>query len=109
MNTGTDYSFGNWVRRRRKALDLTQRELARRIGCSASAIIKIESDARRPSQQIAELLAEQLEIRPEQRSLFLKVARREKGNKTLESLPLTPVRGPGETALPVAPTPIIGR
>ena len=69
-----DSSFGNWIRRRRKALDLTQQELARRVGCSSSLIFKIESDGRRPSRQIAELLAEHLEIPPEQRDSFLKVA-----------------------------------
>jgi transcriptional regulator with XRE-family HTH domain len=46
-------SFGTWIRRRRKALDLTQ-QLAERIGCSLSLIFKIESDERRPSRQIAE-------------------------------------------------------
>ncbi|MBI3166213.1 MAG: helix-turn-helix transcriptional regulator, partial [Chloroflexi bacterium] len=46
-----DYSFGTWVKRRRKALDLTQQELARQIGCSPSLIFKIESDERRPSRQ----------------------------------------------------------
>ncbi|MCI0552523.1 MAG: helix-turn-helix domain-containing protein [Anaerolineae bacterium] len=44
------YSFGNWVKRRRKALDLTQHELAAKVGCSASLIFKIESDERRPSR-----------------------------------------------------------
>jgi ribosome-binding protein aMBF1 (putative translation factor) len=53
-------SFGNWIRRRRKALDFTQGELARRVGCSPSLIFKIESDERRPSRQIADLLAAQL-------------------------------------------------
>ena len=60
--TAPEYSFGSWVKRRRKALDLTQDELARRVGCSLSLIFKIESDERRPSRQIAKLLAEQLEI-----------------------------------------------
>ena len=27
-------SFGYWVRRRRKALDLTQADLARKVGCA---------------------------------------------------------------------------
>ena len=51
-------SFGFWIKRRRKSLDLTQQELARRIGCSPSLIFKIESDERRPSRQIAELEAQ---------------------------------------------------
>jgi transcriptional regulator with XRE-family HTH domain len=64
-------SFGYWVRRRRKALDLTQQALAQQVGCALSTIRKIETDARRPSRQIAELLAEQLKYRRpiERRSL----------------------------------------
>src|SRR5688500_14674371 len=85
--TYTDYSFGNWVRRRRKALDLTQQELAQRVGCSLSLIFKIESDERRPSRQVAELLAEHLEIPLDQRSLFLRVARQEKSVDQLEAVP----------------------
>ena len=73
-----EYSFGTWVRRQRKALDLTQQELAQRVGCSVSAILKIEADERRPSRQIAELLAQHLQIPADQTELFLKVARKEK-------------------------------
>jgi predicted ATPase/transcriptional regulator with XRE-family HTH domain len=126
-----DYSFGNWVRRRRKSLDLTQQELAERVGCSTSLIFKIESDERRPSRQIAELLLEHLEIPPDQRNLFLKVARQEKASGQLDSIALPPsswalsqlsqqsnpstdpkllnrVEGPG-TSLPLPLMPIIGR
>ena len=53
-------SFGSWIRRQRKALDLTQQLLADRVGCSLAAIKKIESDERRPSRQIAGRLAEVL-------------------------------------------------
>jgi predicted transcriptional regulator len=40
----TTLSFGYWVRRRRRALDLTQKELARRAWCSVATIKKIEAD-----------------------------------------------------------------
>ena len=110
-----EYSFGNWVKRRRKALDLTQQELAERVGCSISLIFKIESDERRPSRQIAELLAAHLEIPSDQRNLFLKVARQEKGVETLESA--SSLSGSGSTArphplpenLPLPLTSIVGR
>ena len=36
------HSFGYWLRRRRKALDLTQAELAQRVSCSLDLIQKIE-------------------------------------------------------------------
>jgi DNA-binding XRE family transcriptional regulator len=41
---------------------MTQNELAQRVGCTVSAIFKIEADQRRPSLQIAELLAEHLDM-----------------------------------------------
>ena len=110
-----DYSFGNWIKRRRKALDLTQQELAQRVGCSLSLIFKIESDERRPSRQIAELLVGQLEIPPDQRDLFLKVARQEKGITNLETIPplsaLEPASAPKQNPsnLPLSPTPLVGR
>ena len=40
-------SFGYWLRRRRKALDLTQDALARQAGCAPGTLKKIESDERR--------------------------------------------------------------
>ncbi len=49
-------SFGYWLRRRRKALDLTQDELARQVGCAIGTLKKIETDERRPSKQLAERL-----------------------------------------------------
>jgi predicted ATPase/transcriptional regulator with XRE-family HTH domain len=110
-----DYSFGSWIKRRRKALDLTQQELAQRVGCSLSLIFKIESDERRPSRQIAELLLDQLEIPPDQHDLFLKVARQEKSITNLEMLSqlaalepaFVPKQHPGN--LPLSPTSLVGR
>ena len=68
-------SFGYWVRRRRKALDLTQEELARSVSCSRFAIRKIEADERRPSKRLAERLAEKLAITTQERSVFIGAAR----------------------------------
>src|SRR5436190_6699713 len=70
-----DASFGRWLQRRRKALDLTQDALAARVGCAVTTIRKIEADTRRPSRQIAEILAEVLSIAPGERAAFLKTAR----------------------------------
>ncbi len=68
-------SFGYWLRRRRKALDLTQEELARSVSCSRFAIRKIEADERRPSRRLAERLADRLAISPDERGAFLDAAR----------------------------------
>jgi len=68
-------SFGAWLRRRRKALDLTQAALARQVGYSVSAIRKLEADEYRPSREIAEHLADALGIAPEERAAFVHFAR----------------------------------
>jgi tetratricopeptide (TPR) repeat protein/transcriptional regulator with XRE-family HTH domain len=68
-------SFGYWLRRRRKALDLTQEALALRVSCSGFAIRKIEADERRPSRPLAERLAAALAIPPEEQPDFLAAAR----------------------------------
>jgi predicted ATPase/class 3 adenylate cyclase len=77
------FSFGAWVRRRRKALDLTREELAPRLGCSVVTIRRIEADERRPSKQLAARLADSLAIAPEERVAFLKAAR---GELTVDQL-----------------------
>ena len=51
--------------------------LARRVGCAPVTIKKIERDERRPSMQIAELLAEQLHIPATYKNSFLRMARGE--------------------------------
>ena len=68
-------SFGAWVRRRRRALDLTQEALARRVGCARITIQKIEAGERHPSHEFAALLAERLAVPPAERDAFLRAAR----------------------------------
>ncbi|MFZ5882924.1 MAG: ATP-binding protein [Chloroflexota bacterium] len=68
-------TFGAWIKSRRRQLDLTQSELGKRAGCSEAAIRKIEADERKPSRQLAELLAAALEIPASERELFLQFAR----------------------------------
>ena len=75
--------FGEWLKQRRKALDLTQEELAERAGCSVFALRKIESGERRPSKQLAALLAAALEISETEQPTFIRVAR---GDLNLERL-----------------------
>lgn len=75
MTSSTPATFGAWVRTRRKRLDLTQAELGKRAGCSEAAIRKIEADERKPSRQLAELLALTLEIPAAEKESFLQFAR----------------------------------
>jgi predicted ATPase/transcriptional regulator with XRE-family HTH domain len=68
-------TFGIWLKRRRKALDLTQAALAQLVGCSVVSIRKFEGDEQPPSRQLAELLATQLQIPPNERATFIQFAR----------------------------------
>ncbi|HEU5100496.1 MAG TPA: protein kinase [Roseiflexaceae bacterium] len=83
-------SFGYWVRRRRKALDLTSEELAQQVGCAGVTIRKIEADARRPSRQIAERLAECLQLPSDDRAAFMRAARAELAVDRLPTPPEPP-------------------
>ncbi len=109
--------FGEWVKLRRKALDLTQADLAQRSGCSTFTVRKIESGERRPSKQLAELLAISLEIPPENKHNFIRIARGELSLEwLLESPPDTPLPAisgfqpdQGPSTIPLQPTPLVGR
>ncbi|MCC6188394.1 MAG: protein kinase [Anaerolineales bacterium] len=70
-----EQTFGRFVRERRRALDLTQEELSRRVGCAAITVRKIEANDLRPSVQIAERLAMALGIHPDERPAFIRQAR----------------------------------
>jgi transcriptional regulator with XRE-family HTH domain len=118
-----EFSFGVWLQRRRRAFDMTQAELGRRVGIAAATIRKIEADARHPSTQVAERLADTLAIPPTGRVLFVRAARGEQARlhdlAALErieprdrghaqagfQLPTDPAAEP----LPVPLTPLIGR
>ncbi|MFN8495209.1 MAG: tetratricopeptide repeat protein [Caldilineaceae bacterium] len=116
-------SFGEWVRRRRKALDLTQNDLARQMNYSLAAIRKIETDERRPSKQVAESLAEMLQIAPDQRDRFIKAARGELSTLRLPDVTVEiavsepvatplPLSAPSPrmwTNAPIPATPLVGR
>src|SRR5512138_2497371 len=94
-------SLGYWIRRRRKALDLTQQMLADRVNCSLAAIKKIEGDERRPSRQVAERLADALGVPASQHAIFLEVAR---GLRSANHLLLA--REPSTSASPEKPQPL---
>lgn len=81
-----EFSIGYWIKRRRKALDMTQKDLANYVGCASITIAKIESDERRPSTEMAELLAEHLDIPVEQRATFVKIMRGLKSSVHLRNI-----------------------
>src|SRR6478672_9873193 len=70
-----DDSFRQWLKRQRKALDLTQDALAAKVGCSVSTVRRLEQGALRPSRQLAELLAIGLDVAPADRPALVRWAR----------------------------------
>jgi WD40 repeat protein/transcriptional regulator with XRE-family HTH domain len=85
-----EHNFGQMVRTRRRALELTQEDLARRVGCAAITVRKIEAGSMRPSQQVAERLALALQIPPDEQVAFAHAARTVRVG-ALAILPTAPV------------------
>ena len=115
-----DESFGSWLRRRRRYLGLTQSQLAARAACSPITVRKLEADERRPSRQLAELLADGLGITAAERERFVAFARQ--GEALAVAPPALPAPAPpacdepappalvrGGNNLPTPPTSFIGR
>ena len=107
-------SFGEWMAKRRKILDMTQRELASQTNCALATIKKIEMDERRPSRDLAEALAGALQIPPESQLNFIECAR---GLRLVDVLAAIGKRDESEKIttpvpsanLPAQSTPFVGR
>ncbi len=91
--------FGQWLKQRRRALDLTQDALAQQVGCAAVTLRRIENGQRRPSRQLVERLATHLQFKADERSAVLHLARTFPNTASI----VLPSR------LPIAPTPLVGR
>src|SRR5271167_1320127 len=68
MAKGKERNFGQVIRERRRQLDLTQEEVARRIKTSTPYVGHLESGKRHPSDKIVSRLAEVLGL--DRRELF---------------------------------------
>lgn len=70
-----DESFGQQLRRLRRAHGLTQEALAEAAGCAVDTLRAIESGRRRPSRELAAILAARLHVPATERQAFLDRAR----------------------------------
>ncbi len=120
-------TFGAWLKARRRRLDLTQQALAERSSCSVVTIRKIEQGDRRPSKQLAALMAAALQVPAEQVAEFVAFARHDPDSTLVppglqpSDLPLTlrpsvpeSIDAPSDTqprivTLPRSTTPFLGR
>jgi predicted ATPase/transcriptional regulator with XRE-family HTH domain len=101
--TDAEYTFGAWLRRRRKALDLTQVELAAQVPCAKGTIRRLESDDLRPSKPLVERLADLLGVPATSRQEFIAFARTGRHGAQFFERVLTPAMPQAETAPTTAP------
>jgi predicted ATPase/transcriptional regulator with XRE-family HTH domain len=102
-------SFGRWLKQRRQGSGLTQDVLAEQVGCATHTIRKIEGGKRRPSYQMAERLAQALELAPEERKAFIHAARNIVEASPVGSATPSPAPAIAVRPLPMYPTPFMGR
>ncbi|MEZ4867185.1 MAG: tetratricopeptide repeat protein [Caldilineaceae bacterium] len=108
--------FARWLKKLRAEQDLTQEALAELVGCSPVTLRSFEIGKRRPSREMAERIAEMLQVPIDQRAEFLRLARLpvETGETTAEGEPTAagaqpPVAPPVRPQLPPLPGLLIGR
>jgi predicted ATPase/transcriptional regulator with XRE-family HTH domain len=107
-----EVSFGEWLKRRRKAEGWTQEQLAQQLNCSTITLRKIESEERRPSAQIVEQLAEVFNVPQTEQTVFLRFARGDWKSAPADVIEEAPWRVSGtvpRSRLPATLAPLIGR
>ncbi len=128
-----DIPFGQLVKQLRRDCGFTQEDFAEQVGCSVETIGKIERSERRPSKQVAERMAQVLDLTGEDRPAFIRAARlqppatlgkllEEQDRRQAEEqraapqaafspgLLVAPPPAPrGPAPLPLPPTPFVGR
>jgi predicted ATPase/DNA-binding XRE family transcriptional regulator len=106
-------TFGDWLRERRRAHDLSREALAERVCCALPTLAKIEQGTRRPSQALAELLVDALHTPPDERVRALRLARAllAEAPPRASAAHLQERSGGSRSKLllPAPPTPLIGR
>ncbi|MCU0492002.1 MAG: AAA family ATPase, partial [Chloroflexaceae bacterium] len=90
-------SFGQALKGYRKALGLTQKELAHTAGCAVVTLRKLEADSLRCSLPLAQRLAMALGLSAEEQPAFLQSARIA-GHAARAALPIPPTTWVGRSA-----------
>jgi len=100
-----EISFGVWLRKQRRALDLSRQAFANQVGCAPITLRRIESGTLKPSKELAHVFLEKLGIPESERSEWVSYARGVSGFPS-PSLPLSNKR---KSNLPAPLTTFIGR
>ena len=99
-------TFGKWLRQQRRTLDLTQQDLADQVGCARITLRRIESDALKPSKELALILLEKVGIPKSEHTDWLPFTR---GLADLPNKQTNPAPIPLRNNLPAFLTTFIGR
>ncbi|HSL45732.1 MAG TPA: helix-turn-helix domain-containing protein [Anaerolineales bacterium] len=100
-----EISFGMWLRKQRRALDLSQKALADQVGCAEVTLRRIETDRLKPSKALANIILVKIGIPDADRPQWISFARGLSGFPTST----TPSSNEPMTNLPAPLTTFIGR
>jgi predicted ATPase/DNA-binding XRE family transcriptional regulator len=100
-------SFGTWLRKQRRALDLTQKAFADMVGCAEITVRRMEAGEYKPSSELALVLFEKLGISEPERPHWVRFARGLAEYPKQHSTFFTPREQ--KTNLPIPLTSFIGR
>lgn len=101
-----DISFGDWLRQRRRMLDMTQQTLADQTGCARITLRRIEGGTLKPSRELADLLLDRLGIPTGERAEWVRFAR---GLSPIPDRPIGSSAPKPQSNLPLSLTRFIGR
>lgn len=99
-----ELSFGKWLRKQRRALDLSRQAFADQVGCAEVTLRRIEAGTLKPSRELAGIILEKLGISEAERSQWISFARGYSGFR-----PRTTASHKLITNLPAPLTTFIGR
>ena len=100
-----ELTFGVWLRKQRRALDLTRQVFADQVGCAEVTLRRIEAGTLKPSKELASILLEKLGIPDAEWPQWISFARGLSNLPTLSS----PSSSKPITNLPAPLTSFIGR
>src|SRR5215216_1798601 len=98
-----EISFGTWLRKQRRALDLSQQAFANQVGCAPISLRRIEAGTLKPSKELANIILEKIGIREAERPQWISFARGLSGFPLSSTPPKKPI-----TNLPAPLTTFIG-
>ena len=99
-----EITFGVWLRKQRRALDLSRQAFADQVGCAEVTLRRIEAGSLKPSKELARIILEKLGIPEVERPRWISFAR-----GTSSFSPSTNSANKPITNLPAALTTFIGR